>query len=146
MILLNSQVWKSLPDIPDNWRQRPARGTHSCYIPLPAEMGKEQGEVVRKGGESLYPPVPSATVTFIPKEFCEAELPPRKRAHPEGASRQEIACRVETPGDFFKLEGNYNGEGKGHQDLFLKKDSVGMKRTCRQEWGIYKIQCDTTIV
>lgn len=72
-------------------------------------------------------------MTPIPKVFCAAGAAPREKgsgADPEGPGKQEIAQRMETPGDFFKLEEIISGKERRHQGLFQKrkKERVGMKR------------------
>lgn len=54
-------------------------------------------------------------MTPIPKVLCAAGAATREKgseADPEGSGKQEIAQRMETPGDFFKLEGNYIGKAE----------------------------------
>lgn len=63
-------------------------------------------------------------MTPIPKVFCAAGASPREKgsgADPEGPGKEEIAQKMETPGDFFKLEEIKSGKER-------KKERVGMKR------------------
>lgn len=84
--------------------------THcSGYISVSAGMGKEQRMVVKKrGGFSSLRPL-LLTVSPGPKEGREAA----PEGPPAGNSRQDG-----NTGDFLKLEGNFNGKEKGHQNLF----------------------------
>lgn len=90
-------------------------------------------------------------MTPIPKVFCAAGAAPREKgsgADPEGPGKQEITQRMETPGDFFKLEEIISGKERRHQGLFQKrkKERVGMKRKkpAAKKEGACKIQCDAT--